>query len=459
MKDTNSQSDPSPFYFPQELATPVPGKQAAFIITVAMGLGHNRAAYPLKDIAYNGILLHGSAESTDREEVKLWEDIKKTYYTLSRIEKFPIVGKYLFGIILSTQKILPYYPKRDLSKPNWAIKYLDYMINKKNLCNKLIDKIRNEKIPVINTFYATGIAIDHSHYDIPDNYIIICDVDVNRVWVPKEPDKSNIKYLAPTERSKERLISYGILEKNIMVTGFPLPKENIGNEKKLEILKKDLFHRLLRLDPDNKFFPKHKKSIAYHLKRGIPNKRPDCFNLMFAIGGAGAQYDMAKNVLYTLRNKIKQKKINFFISLGIRTDIYNDFIKFVSSLNLSEYLDNSIKVIYDFNVFRYFVKFSQMLHETDIIWTKPSEMSFYCGLGIPILMAPPIGTHEEENKKWLIEIHAGIEPQSAVKYCDEWLFDMRKRGVFAEAAWDGFLSAPKLGTYNIEKIIADEIKF
>lgn len=88
-----------------------------------------------------------------------------------------------------------------------------------------------------------------------------------------------------------------------------------------------------------------------------------------------------------------------------------------------------------------------------MLWTKPSELVFYCGLGLPVLMAPHIGTHEELNRQWLLGIHAGVEPAGPAECCHEWLFDMRDSGRFAEAAMDGFLKARKLGTYKIEKLI------
>ena len=47
----------------------------------------------------------------------------------------------------------------------------------------------------------------------------------------------------------------------------------------------------------------------------------------------------------------------------------------------------------------YFNTFNETLRETDILWTKPSELSFYAGLGIPIIIAPTIGSLEDFNKK------------------------------------------------------------
>jgi hypothetical protein len=79
-------------------------------------------------------------------------------------------------------------------------------------------------------------------------------------------------------------------------------------------------------------------------------------------------------------------------------------------------------------------------------------MSFYVGLGIPLIMAPTIGAQETFNRRWLEEIQAGI-PQSDPRYANEWIFELLDQGRFAEAAWSGFLKARKYGTYKIHELI------
>ena len=88
------------------------------------------------------------------------------------------------------------------------------------------------------------------------------------------------------------------------------------------------------------------------------------------------------------------------------------------------------------------------MQTTDVLWTKPSELSFYCALGIPVIMTPAIGPQEKCNKRWLREIGAGFK-QKNPKHTNQWLFDMLKKGRLAEAAWNGFLKGRKYGTYNI----------
>jgi hypothetical protein len=120
-------------------------------------------------------------------------------------------------------------------------------------------------------------------------------------------------------------------------------------------------------------------------------------------------------------------------------------------------LDDRIVVIYNSQIEEYFKKLNDALRTTDVLWTKPSELSFYVALGIPIILAPYIGPHEKLNRRWLHEIHAAIQPPGPLEYTHQWLFDLREKGRLAEAAWDGFLKGRKLGTYNIEKLITTGI--
>ena len=87
-----------------------------------------------------------------------------------------------------------------------------------------------------------------------------------------------------------------------------------------------------------------------------------------------------------------------------------------------------------------------------MLWTKPSELSFYCGLGLPVILTPVIGPQEWFNKKWLSEIGAGFK-QYSPEYAHQWLIDLLNKGRLAEMAWDGFLKARKCGTFKIQQLL------
>ncbi|MCR4409499.1 MAG: hypothetical protein QHH43_03100 [Candidatus Saccharicenans sp.] len=95
-------------------------------------------------------------------------------------------------IILAIQRIPPLYPRKDLSSPNLAVKFLAFLIRKAELCQSLPEHL-SDNLPVIHTFYATAIALDMISAQEPkprDTYLLICDADINRVWVPEKPEQS-----------------------------------------------------------------------------------------------------------------------------------------------------------------------------------------------------------------------------------------------------------------------------
>jgi hypothetical protein len=212
--------------------------------------------------------------------------------------------------------------------------------------------------------------------------------------------------------------------------------------------------RLLRLDPTRKFFGYHERSVLGWLSRdALPSDRERHFSVMFAIGGAGAQVEMVGKILRSLRDRLRAGDIRFTLSCGIQKPVFERVLRFINEAGLRDKLGRDLDIIYDPDAYGYLDKFNARLRHTDVLWTKPSELAFYCGLGLPILMAEPIGAHEELNKRWLREIHAGVTPPGPPEACEEWLFDLRESGRLAEAAWDGFLKARKLGAYKIERLI------
>jgi UDP-N-acetylglucosamine:LPS N-acetylglucosamine transferase len=174
------------------------------------------------------------------------------------------------------------------------------------------------------------------------------------------------------------------------------------------------------------------------------------------VGGAGAQKEIAKQILESLKHKIKEHKIRVNLIAGTRLEVGKYFENIVKETGL-ENEKKYVNILSALDKRSYFEKFNLLLRETDILWTKPSELSFYTALGIPIITSPNLGSHEELNQKWLMQVGSAI-PQENPKYTDEWLFELLDNGVLAEAAWEGYMEAPKYGTYNIKALIFSKDK-
>ncbi len=416
-----------------------------WLVGALMGYGHLRALYPLEHHAYKGVINVGEDQSTHPTEKKLWKRILYMYELLSRTKGIPVVGNLLFNILDFFLRIPSYYPYRDLSRSSFQVRLLKKSI-KRGLCSGMLEKIREQEIPVLTSFYAPAVAADmQGHGKI---FCIICDTDLNRVWVPDDPWESRIEYFAPTGRAAWRLKSYGVPEKRIHLTGFPLPKELLGKSRELEILRYDLGQRLHILDPGNRFWPLHERNVAYFLGSDnlkFENRRK--FTITFAVGGAGAQKEIGRRIAVSLQKKLQDNEVVLNLVAGMRHEV-NDYFLDVKEEVCSE----NIQVVYGKTFPEYYHEFNKIIRETDVLWSKPSELSFYVALGIPFVMAPAIGAQERANKKWLTDINAGIKQESP-DYTDQWLFDKLNKGRLAEAAWSGFLKARKKGSFNIAEFL------
>jgi len=429
-------------------------EESAWIISVNMGYGHQRTAYPLRSLtSHQGwrggkIINANSYQGIPEKDKKIWETTRKVYEFISRFSRIPLIGKVFFSIYDRFQQILTFYPKRDLSKPNFVLKQI-YSRFKKGWGKGFIEKLKsqNEKLPIISTFFIPAFMAEFFNYP-GEIFCVVCDADISRTWAPLKPKESRIKYFVPNERVIERLKLYGVKPENIFLTGYPLPLENIGNQH-LEVLKEDLKYRILNLDPQKRYFEKYKILIEKNLGK-LPDKSNHPLTIMFSIGGAGAQKEIAIKILRCLRWNLKQGRIRMILSAGIRERVKEYFEKELKKLNLMK--QDFVEIIYEKDIEAYFQKFNLALRKTDILWTKPSELSFYSALGIPIIIAPPIGSQEEFNMRWLLKSGFGIL-QENLNYTAEWLFDWIEKGYLAEAAMEGFIEGEKMGTYNIQKII------
>lgn len=418
-----------------------------WLVSADMGYGHQRAIHPLKHLSYGGKILNANTSpASSIKEKRLWNDMLRSYEFMSRAGKLPVIGSLIASFLDSLLYIPAFYPLKDRSNSTFQVRYLKKYI-KKGLCKGILTEISSANLPLLTSFYSSAIAADIAgHKPV---YCIICDTDLSRVWVAEQAAESNIIYFAPGTIAAQRLTTYGVPEKNILLTGFPLPLELLGN-RQLDVLKGNLKRRLTNLDPAGKFNNLYRHSVSAFLNdivyvSDIEESEPKPLTITYAVGGAGAQKEIGEQISVNLSDKIVSNQVNLNLVAGTRKELkeYFELVK-----NRIPDAGNNIRVIWGENNESYFESFNECLQTTDILWTKPSELSFYCALGIPIIMTPSIGPQEKCNRKWLREIGAGIKQQNP-EYTDQWLFDLLNKGRLAEAAWNGFLKGRKYGTYNI----------
>ena len=418
----------------------------AWIVSVSMGYGHQRTSFPLKHLAFNGQIINANDyPDIPEKDKKLWERARQGYEFVSRFRRIPLVGRLVFSIFDRIQRILNFYPRRDLSRPNFQLKQT-YSSIRKGWGGHLIEKLSQNPLPLITTFFIPAFMAEFFKYP-GDIYCVICDADISRTWASLKPPESKIKYFAPTERVAERLKQYGVRKENIFLTGYPLPLDIIDGES-METLKEDLRQRIVNLDPARKYLEKYRELIEIHLGK-LPEKSNHPFTIMFAVGGAGVQKEIGIKIVKSLAVKIWAGEIKVILVAGVRKKVKKYFEQNLAKLKLKDH--QNAEIIFGDKIESYFQKFQETLRKTDILWTKPSEISFYSALGLPIVIAPPIGSQEEFNMRWLLKSGFGLSQENP-RYTYQWLFDWLNQGYLAEAAMEGFIEGEKLGTFKIEKI-------
>jgi len=425
----------------------------AWLVTVDMGYGHQRAAYPLARIAQGGVINANHYPGMPDSDRQVFADLESFYNAVSRFKKVPVLGPLVFRVYDRFQAIPPFDPRKDQSRPTLQVRGATRLIRRRNWGRSLVEGLwAKERLPYLSTFFSTAHMADVHGYPGPI-YCVICDADCSRDWVAADPRRSRIFYFAPTPRVCERLQLYGVPAERILLTGFPLPEENLGYPG-FDILRADTAARLANLDPERRFLGPNAEQVLAAL---APDQRPERparpLTILFAVGGAGAQAEIGLQAASLLAGRIRQGELRLVLVAGVSARVREIFREGLAAAGLKDLEGPGLQILFEPDKQSYFRVFNQALRETDILWTKPSELSFYTALGLPVLMAPPIGSQEVFNREWLLGLEAGID-QGDMREFEGWFFELLASGAFARAAFNGFSRAPRLGTYNIIRRLA-----
>jgi hypothetical protein len=418
-----------------------PAPAAPLVVAIEMGLGHLRAADSLARALRVPLLHVDRAPLADAQERQRWARSRRFYEVVSRLSQVPLVGAPPRGLLSAITRIPHLHPRRDLTSPSLALRYLERQIAG-GLGAGLLAELSRAGAPLLTTFFAPALVADRLGQGAV--HCLVTDADIARVWVPSRPVPSRIRYFAPSERAALRLTAYGVAPARIQLTGFPLPDELVGGPS-LPILRRHLAGRLERLDPIGVFRDRHAAEVA-HLLGPLPDGPPQAPLLTFAVGGAGAQADLARHFLPSLRSEIEAGRLRLALLAGVRRAVAESFTAQLARAGLAGHPGARVVGAEDLDT--YFRACNALLAETDILWTKPSEMTFYGALGLPLIFSPPVGAQERYNRRWAIENGAGLEQRNP-RFAGEWIAEWLASGTLAAAAWSGFRHLPKRGLYRI----------
>ncbi len=418
------------------------------VVSAAMGYGHLRAAMPLCEVLGQPLLRADAPPLADAREHKLWSWLLRGHSLLSKPIRVPLRESPLgnLGMDWLTQ-IEPLYPKRNQSRPDLGTLAIDRLLSL-GLGRGVVELLRGARVPLITTFYAPALAADLA--GVEEIYCIVTDSDAHRVWVARNPAESRIHYFAPCYRVVRRLRAYGVSSTNITLTGFRLPPALVSSDN-ADSARARLAERIVRLDPEGSFRNPYSGELERVLGE-MPKAVVRPLRLVFAVGGAGTQVEVAGAFLRSLGDWIRDDRLEVTLVAGMRESVANRLRRSVDDASLGTHLGGRVRVLYERDFESYYAAFNATLASADILWTKPSELTFYAALGLPLVVSPPVGTHERHNRRYLRRLGAGLDqerPNQARGWLGEWLAD----GSLAGAAWSGFLRMPRAGTWKISEAV------
>jgi hypothetical protein len=426
---------------------------APVVATATMGYGHLRAAHPIAERLGVDVLAVDSAPLAEPAEERLWAWFRHMHEMLSK--PMPFLGpldRPARGLMDAITMIPPLHEARDHRAPTWSVRLLQHLI-RRGLGRGMLEHLGRVGAPLVTTFYAPAIIADGA--GVEHIFCVVTDADCNRVWAPPDAARTRIHYAAPTARVVRRLRSFGVPERNITLTGFPLPPALTGDAGGSSPEQR-LYDRIARLDPRGIFRDLYGRELGRLAREdgGAPAEvhGPGPVHLMFAVGGAGAQAELVDGFLPSLRPLIQQGRLRLQLVAGTRPEVHQVFVDAITKNGLEGLLDRDVSIIGGADFKAYYDVMNQALVSTDVLWTKPSELSFYPALGIACMLSRPLGAHERYNRRWLREQGVGLKHRRldhARGWFEEWLED----GTLAAAAWSGFLRLPKHGTERIAQLV------
>jgi hypothetical protein len=413
-----------------------------------MGYGHLRPAAALAD-AFGVEMARADCEPlAHADEARQWRRIRGIYEATTRWTGAPVFGRALQGVVDWLTDIPHLHPYRDLSRPVFAVRRMHELFAA-GLGRGLVEELRRSGRPLLTTHFAPALAADLAgHGPI---WCVVTDADIHRVWAPLQPQRTGITYLAPGTRAMRRLCAYGIPETRIHVTGYPLPGELLGGDD-LSVLKRDLAGRLVRLDPRRALRDSHGDELRHFLgdlpadQEGVPPR------ITFAVGGAGAQVEIVERFLPGLAPDLRAGRWRLTLVAGVRTEVTAAFAAALARAGLEPVAGGDIEILSEPDHAAYFRSFNQVLARTDVLWSKPSEITFFGALGIALVLAPPVGVHESYNRRFARENGAALKQRDA-RHAHQWLREWLDDGLLAGAAWSGFMRLPKFGLHRIRRLV------
>jgi hypothetical protein len=176
--------------------------------------------------------------------------------------------------------------------------------------------------------------------------------------------------------------------------------------------------------------------------------------ITFAVGGAGSQVEVVEAFLPGLAPAIREGRWRLALVAGVRREIAERLAAALARHGLGGCPPEAVEILCEDRHEEYFAAFNRLLARTDVLWSKPSEITFFGALGLALVLSRPVGVHESYNRRWAREHGAGLK-QRDPRFAHQWLRESLEDGVLAGAAWSGYMRLPKFGLQRIMLLVGN----
>jgi hypothetical protein len=383
----------------------VTSSEVPVVAAISMGYGHLRAGLAVAQALGTSLVRADEAPVAGLVERLAWGGAHGAYDLLSRraARRDPLATRLLEGITAIPADDAPQ------RAPDAAARATALIVGA-GFGRGLVRLLTDRNAGLVATYFTLAHSADRAGQPA---WLVVTDVDCARSWVPPDPAAGHIVYLAPTERVATRLRGYGVPDARIALTGFPLPPALARRASQ------DLAGRLDRL------------------RSGAP------LRLLLAIGGAGAQVDRVAAILAAARGA----PVEITVSAGTRPEVGRRVEAAAQRAGVG------VRVVFGDTFEAYAEAFDRAVADTDVLWTKPSELAFFAALGVPLAPAPPVGVQEERNLAWLRAHGAAFDelaPDALIPAL------LAGRASLAEMAVRAYEALPRDGADRIADLVAGE---
>ena len=254
----------------------------------------------------------------------------------------------------------------------------------------------------------------------------------------RQPWESRINYFAPCGRAAQRLRPYGVPGGEDCPDGLPAARTELLGDN-LATLKHDLARRLGAARPGAEIQALHAPSVKHFLDVDLRDDEGGGPSTITYAVGWGAQKEIGGRIVESLRARLERGEVRLNLVAGIRDEV-DDLLPGTSSASPST--ASAVTVHHAPTIPEYFERFNAPAEDAPTFSGRNrASFSFYCALGIPIIMTP--------HDRLAGEIQPSVAVRSAGR--DETgkpglhrplaLGSRYAIGRMAEMAWDGFLKA------------------